>query len=294
VSDQARAVHIANLTVRYGSFVAVEGLDLEVNAGELFGLIGPNGAGKSSTLRVLIGQRRPSEGTVTVLGRDIVADWAAVKPHFGYVPDQDNHFDELTGRRNLLIYAGLYRVSRARVEECLRMVELHQAADTRVRSYSLGMRRKLLLARAVLHQPSVLYLDEPTANLDVHSAGIVHEILKGLAAQGCAVLLTTHDMREVEELCERVAVIQDGKRVALGAPQALLRGGTAPVVEAVVATGELVRFALENDEARRQLAALVEAGEVTSLRTRSGDFRDAFLRMTGDDPAETSAADDAP
>lgn len=277
------AVHIAGLTVRYGSFVAVDGLNLEVDEGELFGLIGPNGAGKSSTLRVLIGQRKPTEGSVTVLGRDIVKEWAAVKPHFGYVPDQDNHFDELTGRRNLRIYAGLYRVSDARVEECLRMVELHHAAETRVGSYSLGMRRKLLLARAVLHEPSVLYLDEPTANLDVHSAGIVHDILNNLADQGCSVLLTTHDMREVEELCDRVAVIQDGKRVALGAPRDLLRGGVAPVVEATMASSEIRSFALEDDAARAELARLVERGEVTSLRTRSGDFRDAFLRMTAND-----------
>ena len=281
------AVQIAGLSVRYGSFVAVDALDLEVRRGELCGLIGPNGAGKSSTLRVLIGQRKPTEGSVTVLGRDIVKEWAAVKPHFGYVPDQDNHFDELTGRRNLLIYAGLYRVTPARVEECLRMVELHHAAETRVRSYSLGMRRKLLLARAVLHEPDVLYLDEPTANLDVHSAAIVHEILKSLAAQGCTVLLTTHDMREVEELCERVAVIQNGKRVALGAPTDLLRRGVAPVVEATLNGGDVRSFALEDDAARGELASLIERGDVTDLRTRSGDLRDAFLRMTGNEKVAT-------
>ncbi len=215
-------VRIEGLTVRYGSFVAVDGLDLDLCQGEVCGLIGPNGAGKSSTLRVLIGQRKPSDGRVTVLGRDVVAEWAAIKPHFGYVPDRDNHFEELTGRRNLQFYAGLYRVEAARVEECLRRVELHHAATTRVRDYSLGMRRKLLLARAVLHQPRVLYLDEPTANLDVHSAGVVHEILRELAGAGCAVLLTTHDMREVEELCDRVAILRDGKRLALGRPDALL------------------------------------------------------------------------
>jgi ABC-2 type transport system ATP-binding protein len=235
-------VRIEDLTVRYGSFVAVDGLDLELSRGEVFGLLGPNGAGKSSTLRVLIGQRRPSDGKVSVLGRDVVSDWAAIKPHFGYVPDRDNHFEELTGRRNLLIFAGLYRVDDERVDECLRLVELHHAADTRVRAFSLGMRRKLLLARAVLHRPKVLYLDEPTANLDVHSAGLVHGILRGLASDGCTVLMTTHDMREVEELCDRVAILRDGKCIALGTPSDLLDG----------------------------------------LAT-SGDFRDAFLEMTGQD-----------
>jgi ABC-type multidrug transport system ATPase subunit len=214
-------IRIEGLTVRYGSVLALDGLDLELRRGELFGLLGPNGAGKSTTLRVLIGQRRPSAGRVTVLGRDIVLDWAAIKPHFGYVPDRENHFEELTGRRNLKFFAGLYRVDGARVEELLRLVELEHAADSRVRDYSLGMRRKLLLARALLHEPDIIYLDEPTANLDVHSAAVVHTILRSIAAAGGTVLMTTHDMREVEETCDRVAILRAGKVIGLGAPSAL-------------------------------------------------------------------------
>src|SRR5205823_1522489 len=154
------------LIVRYGPFVAVDRLDLDVRRGELFGLLGPNGAGKSSTLRVLIGQHPPDGGRVTVNHLHLVRDWAAVKPLFGYVPDRENHFDEFTGRRNLRVFAGLYGVPPARIDECLKLVELDEAGDVRVKSYSLGMRRKLLLARALLHQPALLYLDEPTANLD--------------------------------------------------------------------------------------------------------------------------------
>src|SRR5207248_1176920 len=117
-------------------------LDLELRAGERFGLLGPSGAGKSTTLRVLTGQLRPAAGCVTVAGRDLGREWAALKPLFGYVPDRDNHFEEFSGRRNLLIFAGLYNVRRARVEECLRLLELADAADVPVRAYSLGMRRK--------------------------------------------------------------------------------------------------------------------------------------------------------
>jgi len=223
VSDSDAVIRIEGLSVHYGTLVAVDGLDLELRRGELFGLIGPNGAGKSTTLRVLIGQRTPSAGKATVLGRDIVLEWSAIKPHFGYVPDRDNHFEELSGRRNLALFAGLYRVDMARVEECLRLVELQHAADVPVRSFSLGMRRKLLLARALLHKPPIMYLDEPTANLDVRSAGIVHDILRERAAEGCTVLMTTHDMREVEEVCSRVAILCDGKVVATGAPRELSR-----------------------------------------------------------------------
>src|SRR5207302_3142241 len=156
-------IHIENLKVCYGSFVAVDGLNLELYSGELFGLLGPNGAGKSSTLRVLIGQRQPSAGRVTVAGHDVVRDWATIKPLFGYVPDRENHFEEFTGRRNLRFFAGLYQAPEARIHECLELVELDAAADLPVRAYSLGMRRKLLMARALLHPPRLLYLDEPRA-----------------------------------------------------------------------------------------------------------------------------------
>ncbi len=217
------AIHLYDLVVRYGSFVAVDGLSLEVGAGELLGLLGPNGAGKSSTLRVLVGQRRPSRGQVTVLGLDIVRQWSQVKPLFGYVPDRENHFEEFTGRGNLAFFAGLYAVPQGRIDECLARVELLEAADVRVRDYSLGMRRKLMLARALLHQPRVLYLDEPTANLDVHSGQVVRRILRDLVAQGCTVVLTTHNMAEAEEICDRVAILCRGRLLALDSPLSLRR-----------------------------------------------------------------------
>src|SRR5947207_3159052 len=203
-------LRLEGLTVRYGSFVAVDRLSMELRRGELFGLLGPNGAGKSSTLRVLIGQRQPSAGRVTVAGHDVVRDWDRVKPLFGYVPDRENHFEEFTGRRNLQFFAGLYGVPAGRIDDCLALVELTDAADLLVRGYSLGMRRKLLLARALLHRPAVLYLDEPTANLDVHSAALVRDVLRGLVAEGVTVVLTTHNMEEVEAVCDRVAILCRG------------------------------------------------------------------------------------
>src|SRR5262249_30992246 len=156
---------------------------LELRRGEMFGLLGPNGAGKSSTIRVLIGQRQPTSGRVTVAGLDVVRQWHEVKPLFGYVPDRENHFEELSGRYNLSFFAQLYSAPDSRVDECLALVELSEAADVKVSAYSLGMRRKLLLARALLHRPRLLYLDEPTANLDIHSTEVVHRILRGLVAE---------------------------------------------------------------------------------------------------------------
>src|SRR5207253_2286707 len=156
---------------------------------------------------------------------------------FGYVPDRENHFEEFTGRRNLLLFAGLYRVPAERVNECLARVELTEAADVKVRGYSLGMRRKLLLARALLHRPRMLYLDEPTANLDIHSAEIVHRILKQLVAEGSTVLLTTHNMQEVEEICERVAILCRGRLVALGTPLSLRQQHAERKVDVILDDG---------------------------------------------------------
>jgi ABC-type multidrug transport system ATPase subunit len=275
-------ISIDGLTVRYGSFVAVDDLHLQLRRGELFGLLGPNGAGKSSTLRVLIGQQQPSGGRVTVAGHDVVREWATVKELFGYVPDRENHFEEFTGRRNLKIFAGLYRVPVERIDECLERVELAGAADLAVRGYSLGMRRKLLLARALLHRPSLLYLDEPTANLDVHSADVVRRILREVVAGGGTVLLTTHNMEEVEAVCDRVAILCHGRLVALDTPLALRQQHVERKVDAILTDGGHRTFDLDHDRDRALLAAHVAAGDVASLQTREFNFHEAFLKLTGE------------
>lgn len=274
-------LRLERLTVRYGDFIAVDSLDLELQSGELFGLLGPNGAGKSSTLRVLIGQRPPSAGRVTVASLDVARDWQAVKRLFGYVPDRENHFEEFTGRRNLQIFAGLYGVKSQRIDDCLGLVELSEAADLPVRAYSLGMRRKLLLARGLLHEPRLLYLDEPTANLDIHSATVVHGILKQLTANGVTVLMTTHNMREVEEVCDRVAILCRGRLVALDAPLALQQQYRERKVDVVFSGGGRRVFDLERDDERASLGACVSAGAVASLQTRQFNFHETFLKLTG-------------
>jgi ABC-type multidrug transport system ATPase subunit len=274
-------IQLKELTVRYGSFTAVDQLDLELQAGELFGLLGPNGAGKSTTIRVLIGQLRPSAGQVRVLGHDVVRDWAAIKPLFGYVPDRENHFDEFTGRKNLEFFCKLYCAPLERVGECLKRVELSDAADVLVRGYSLGMKRKLLLARALLHRPRLLYLDEPTANLDVHSAAVVRRILRELIGEGCTVLMTTHNMPEVEEVCDRVAILCRGRLVALGTPLGLRQEHTEHKVDVILADGARLVYDLGSSEERQALAAHVAGGDIASLQTREFDFHQAFLKLTG-------------
>ena len=266
-------IRLSGLRVHYGSFAAVDGLDLDIRGGELFGLLGPNGAGKSTTIRVLIGQRLPTAGSVTVAGFDVVRDWARIKPQFGYVPDRENHFEEFTGRRNLEFFGQLYGVPKRRAQDVLEMVELDEAADLLVRGYSLGMRKKLLLARALLHEPPILYLDEPTANLDIHSAEVVHRILRDRVKQGATIIMTTHDMDEVEKICDRVGIVCRGKLVALDSPLTLKQAHTERKVDLIRTDGERFVFDLDVPPDRRQFAALVDAGKVASVRTREFDFR---------------------
>jgi ABC-type multidrug transport system ATPase subunit len=269
------------LTVRYGNFLAVDGLDLELKRGELFGLLGPNGAGKSTTLRVLIGQRQPSSGRVTLAGLDVVRDWQKIKPLFGYVPDRENHFEEFTGWRNLTFFAELYGVDQRRVQECLALVELSDAAKLPVKAYSLGMRRKLLLARALLHRPRLLYLDEPSANLDIHSIEVVHRILRALTAEGVTVLMTTHNMPEVEQVCDRVAILCKGRLVALDSPLNLRMQHAERMVDVILDDGRRLVFDLDVAAQRRSLGEHVESGRIASLQTREFDFHQAFLKLTG-------------
>jgi ABC-2 type transport system ATP-binding protein len=275
------AIQIQDLVVQYGTFRAVDGLNLAIRPGELFGLLGPNGAGKSTTIRVLIGQRAPSAGRVLVRGHDVVKDWASIKPLFGYVPDRDNHFDEFTGRKNLEFFAELYAVPRLRVDECLKMVELGDAGNVPVKGYSLGMRKKLLLARALLHNPKVMYLDEPTANLDIHSAEVVHRILRQRVADGATVVLTTHDMAEVEQICDRVGIVCKGKLVAMDSPINLKTEHTEKIADVVLSSGERVTIRMEDEAERAKLAHYVTTGQVATLRTREFDFHATFLKLTG-------------
>ena len=161
------------------------------------------------------------------------------------------------------------------------MVELSEAADLPVRAYSLGMRRKLLLARGLLHRPRLLYLDEPSANLDIHSTAVVHRLLRSLTAEGVAVLLTTHNMREVEEVCERVAILCRGRLIALDSPLALRQRHVKRKVDVVLAGGTRHVFDLDNGEARARLGQHLAAGEIACLQTREFNFQETFLQLTG-------------
>jgi ABC-2 type transport system ATP-binding protein len=220
------AVEASALTRRFGALTAVDGLDLLVPGGTVFGLLGPNGAGKSTTLKMLTTLLRPSAGSARVDGLDLATRPREVRRRIGYVPQLVSAEGALTAYENLMVFAQLYGVPRRerrdRIRQALELIGLEDAADVVVKRYSGGMIRRLEIAQAVLHRPAVLFLDEPTVGLDPVARRTVWEHVRELRARfGTTVLLTTHYMEEADELCDEVAILHQGRVAALGSPARL-------------------------------------------------------------------------
>ena len=218
-----KAIEVKDLTRSYNGLYAVDEISFDVNQGEIFGYLGPNGAGKTTTIKVLTGQLRPSSGSAQVMGCDVVADREALKPQIGVVFESQNLYERLSARDNLNFYARLYRVEKSRVDQVLEQIGLSRRAKDKVSTYSNGMKQRLLIGRALLHEPQVLFLDEPTRGLDPNIARDIRRIVVDLAQAGMTIFLTTHYMEEADQLSDRVAIIDQGKIVALDDPEQLKR-----------------------------------------------------------------------
>jgi ABC-2 type transport system ATP-binding protein len=221
-------IQISSLSRRFGEKNAVDGLTLEVHAGEIFGFLGHNGAGKTTTVRLLNGVLEPTAGNARVLGLDPQIQGPALRARTGVLTETPSLDERLTAHENLSFYAELYNVPRAdvlsRVDFLLTEFELAERANEKVGGYSKGMKQRLALARALLHKPEVLFLDEPTAALDPVAARHVHALVETLARrEGCTVFICTHNLVEAQRLCDRVAVMEQGRLVALGTPSELTR-----------------------------------------------------------------------
>ena len=217
------AIQVVNLTKRYGEVPAVDRISFTVKKAEFFGFLGPNGAGKTTTLRVLTGVIKADEGSASIL--EYKAGSLKAKQVTGVVPELANAYADLSGWDNLMLMAELYgipaRVARERGTSLMQEIELYPRKDSLVRTYSKGMKQRLILCLALISDPEVLFLDEPTSGLDVQSACLIKDLLQGLNAKGKTIFLTTHDMEEANQLCDRVAIINEGKIVATDAPEKL-------------------------------------------------------------------------
>jgi ABC-2 type transport system ATP-binding protein len=217
------AIEVRSLTKDYKSLRALDEISFTVKPGEIFGFLGPNGAGKTTTIRILTGQLRPSSGSARVMGCDVVEERQMLKPLIGVVFEYQNLYQRLSARDNLNFAAKLYGISKRRVDVVLEQVGLVDRAGDSLKKYSNGMKQRLLIGRALLHQPKVLFLDEPTRGLDPNVARGIRTLVAQLANEGVTVFLTTHYMEEADQLCDRVAILDEGKIVALNDPQVLKR-----------------------------------------------------------------------
>jgi len=227
MSPDTTAFEVSHLTKSFGDVVAVNDISFSVRQGELFGFLGPNGAGKTTTINMLIGLARLDTGTINISGIDCTRNPKAAQHLVGIVPDESNLYPELTGYDNLCFCAALYGIRKnerqKRARELLETFGLTDAADRKFAGYSKGMKRKLTFAAGIIHQPPILFLDEPTTGIDVASARQVRQIIAGLHRKGTTVFLTTHYIEEAERLCERIAFIVKGKIVRVDRTADLLQ-----------------------------------------------------------------------
>jgi ABC-2 type transport system ATP-binding protein len=213
-------IRLTNLTKRYGSFTAVDGIDLEVPSGELFGFLGPNGAGKTTTLRMIAGILKPTSGVVEIGGDDLERKPRKAKTRMGFIPDRPFVYDKLTGAEFLRFVAALYGQEgpaiERRMDELLKLFDLAPWKDELTESYSHGMRQKLIISSALIHQPEVIVVDEPMVGLDPKSARLLKDLFREFTSRGGTILMSTHTLEVAEDMCDRIGIIQGGKIVACG------------------------------------------------------------------------------
>jgi ABC-2 type transport system ATP-binding protein len=303
------AIIASELTRYHGDLLAVDHVSFEVQQGEIFGYLGPNGAGKTTTIKMLTGLLRPSEGTAYVRGHDILHDLHQIKRSIGIVPEVSNVYDELTAWDNLIFAAELYSVPRGeretRAKELLEEFDLYERRHTKVQGFSRGMKRRLTIAMALVHRPSILFFDEPTTALDARSAIFVRDLIGRLKDKDITVFLTTHYIEEADQLCDRVVIINKGRIVANDAPEKLkslilgvhtvevsFDGGSEgrasdleaiPGCDAVMKQGDKFKlYTQEPAEVLRRLVGYAEecALKVVSLNTLKPRLEDVFLKMT--------------
>lgn len=298
-------VSASNLTKRFGDFTAVDGIDFQISKGEVFGFLGPNGAGKSSTMRMIGAVSPLTSGSLSVFGLDPARDGATIRARLGVVPQENMLDEELRVADNLYIYGRYFDMSRRelrqKIPELLEFSQLLEKQDAKVDTLSGGMKRRLAIARSLINSPELVLLDEPTTGLDPQARHVLWEKLYELKSQGATLVITTHYMDEAEQLCDRLLVMDNGKIVAEGSPQGLIREhATKEVLEVrfrdgdrkaaaqlldriSVRTDDLAdRTLLHVDNADAALSTLADAGylPLTSLPRRSS-LEDVFLRLTG-------------
>jgi len=302
VIDMTSVLAVRDLRKSYDQHEVVSGVTFAIEPGECFGLLGPNGAGKTTTLRLCLGLSDPDGGAIELAGKPVPARAREARAHVGVVPQMDNLDPDFTVAENLLVYGRYFGLSdtdiRARIPQLLEFAELTTRGQSRIQTLSGGMKRRLLLARALINEPDILFMDEPTTGLDPQARHLIWERLKRLLSQGKTILLTTHFMDEAERLCDRIAIMDRGRLIAEGSPRQLIEQHIEPEVVEVYgegvaqwATGAARDAALRCEQSgetvfcyaadARPLLARLEAARGLRYLHRPANLEDVFLKLTG-------------
>ncbi len=272
---------IRDLKKNYGGFQALKGLDLTIKKGQCVGLLGSNGAGKSTTIRIVTGQLRPTSGTVEVLGIDPSLQPKKIHPFIGYIPDSQTLYDDMSVFKNIHIFAELFGKGSEEVNHILHKVHLEDKRKTKVKNLSKGLRQRVLIARALVHSPEFIILDEPTTGLDPSSSESIYNILEGLKANGATILLTTHLMNDVDRLCDHIVFINRGLKVEEGSPAELKQKHSLPTIE--VEISENGQHRVESIFKRGDWLSLVQQlkgdGEIVRIKTHEPKLEDIFIKL---------------
>lgn len=271
---------------------AVAGISFSTRKGEIFGLLGPNGAGKTTTIRMLTGQIDPSSGSAMVAGCDVVKERARLKQRIGVVFEEQNLYERLSAWHNLEFSCWLYGLPTSRIDEVLELVRLRDRAKDGVHTFSNGMKQRLMIARALLHRPPMLFLDEPSRGLDPISAREVRQAIQQLCAEGMTILLTTHLMEEADQLCHRVAFIVNGRLVANDEPRNLkIAHGKREMSVTVAEEGQMngregqpwreITLRLDDVADQQQLAQWMAEGKVLAIHSREATLEEVFIEVAG-------------
>ncbi len=273
-----------NLSYSYGSLKAVRGIGFHLDQGEILGFLGPNGAGKSTTIKMLTGQLTPDTGSIHLLGMEISLDNPEVQARIGVCFEEKNLYLNMTGRENLKFFSRLFGLKNFDADALLRRVDLADRGDDRVSKYSKGMRQRLMMARAIINRPDVLFLDEPTNGLDPVSSRTIRNIIREQAERGAAVLLTTHDMWEADELSDRVAFLNEGKLYVVDTPDNLKMKYGKRSVKVRLGSGSHVReetIELAAADAGDRIKELINSDNVMTIHTEEATLEDIFIEITG-------------
>ena len=275
------SIEVDGLSRTFNSLRAVDNISFAVEAGEVFGFLGHNGAGKTTTIRMLSGQLRPSSGRARVAGCDIVTEQERLKSLVGVVSENQNLYERMSGRENLAFAARLYGTDHGRIDEALDQVGLLERGKDNVKHYSNGMKQRLLIARALLHRPQIIFLDEPTRGLDPVVAREIRRLVVDLSTQGVTIFLTTHYMEEADELCQRIAFLSEGRIVALDTPDNLKIAHGQKSLKATLDSGQSLTIALDDEGAGKQLETLVSARQLRTLHSTEATLEEVFIQIAG-------------